>query len=212
MKNIILTNYLCDLKDPQNNEEWTKDNQERILKPLLDSAKKQDCEVVVLEETGDDDNPYFQRWINIEKYLEKNTDIEKVFCVDASDILVLKNPFETLINGIVYIGTQNDKVGTLWLIYNHNSYPEVDFINLYRDYKLLNAGILGGYRETVLEYVKEINKIRRETKEAKRSLTDMAIFNLVGWTKFKSRIVIGKNINTDFGQFEVNDVSWFKHK
>jgi hypothetical protein len=212
MKNIILTNYLCDLKDPQNNEEWTKDNQERILKPLLDSAKKQDCEVVVLEETGDDDNPYFQRWINIEKYLEKNTDIEKVFCVDASDILVLKNPFETLINGIVYIGTQNDKVGTLWLIYNHNSYPEVDFINLYRDYKLLNAGILGGYRETVLEYVKEINKIRRETKEAKRSLTDMAIFNLVGWTKFKSRIVIGKNVNTDFGQFEVNDVSWFKHK
>ncbi len=212
MKNIILTNYLCDLKDPQNNEEWTKDNQERILKPLLDSAKKQDCEVVVLEETGDDDNPYFQRWINIEKYLEKNTDIEKVFCVDASDILVLKNPFETLINGIVYIGTQNDEVGTLWLIYNHNSYPEVDFINLYRDYKLLNAGILGGYRETVLEYIKEINKIRRETKEAKRSLTDMAIFNLVGWTKFKSRIVIGKNINTDFGQFEVNDVSWFKHK
>jgi hypothetical protein len=88
----------------------------------------------------------------------------------------------------------------------------VDFINLYRDYKLLSAGILGGYRETVLEYVKEINKIRRETKEAKRSLTDMAIFNLVGWTKFKSRIVIGKNVNTDFGQFEVNDVSWFKHK
>lgn len=211
MKNIILTNYLR-LKDPQNNEDWTPENKDKILKQLWSSAKKNECEVVILEDTGDDDNPYFQRWINIEKCLEENTDIDKVFCLDAGDVLMLKNPFEELIDGVIYIGTQNEKVGTLWLIYNHNSYPEVDFINLYRDYKLLNAGILGGDREVVLDYVKEINRLRLETKKAKRSLTDMCIFNMVGWTKFKSKMVIGKMVNTNFGEFEINDVSWFKHK
>lgn len=211
MKNVILTNYLC-LKDPQNNEDWTIENKDKILKPLWSSAKKNECEVVILEDTGDDDNPYFQRWINIEKCLEENKDIDKVFCVDAGDVLMLKNPFEELIDGVIYIGTQNEKVGTLWLIYNHNSYPEIDFINLYRDHKLLNAGILGGDREVVLDYVKEINRLRAETKKAHRSLTDMCIFNIVGWTKFKSKMVIGKMVNTNFGEFETNETSWFKHK
>ncbi len=76
---------------------------------------------------------------------------------------------------------------------------------------LLNAGIFGGKREVVLEF---INKMLEILKENNYELgeTDMGILNYVAYTYFKNRLCYSKPVCTEFRKWSDDGISWFQHK
>lgn len=216
MNNAFLTNFLTENIDPQFNKQWKKTDEEEALRPLMFSYKNLNLDnnycLEVLHEEGNDKNPYFQRWYNCLDYLKNNKDVGYVFCIDATDVIIQRNPFPDIIDGLLYCGSQNDRVGCEWITRNHQSVAELKFSELYKGYTLLNAGILGGDVKTVKRFIQKLIEVREKTKKEQSTMTDMCIFNLVAWTHFKNRIYTGEKVHTQFGAFAGNDKSWFKHK
>jgi len=171
------------------------------------------------EETECKINPYFQRWITYREWLiEHRNELDFVWCVDATDVEMLRDPFPHMEKGKLYVGDEPDRLSSVWLRKHH---PELApfFVRNQRE-TLLNAGLVGGDVETVLEYTARMidvyQKLEHERQLMKRKgpgLTDMGAHNYVCYTYFKDRIVHGKQVNTQFKAYEAdNGVSWWKHK
>lgn len=164
-------------------------------------------------------NPYFQRWISYYEYLIKHRDeISWVFMTDCTDVELLKMPEPE--RGKIYVGDEPDLIGkSQWLQYHHKHPDLVKFYTSHRQKQMVNAGILGGYIEDVLPFIRAIiDTYTRMMHESTRSrvagpgMTDMAVFNYVAYTRFADKISHGRHVNTTFKANERNDVSWWKHK
>lgn len=166
-------------------------------------------------------SPYWYRWMIIRDFLRLNTTtINRLFCVDATDVEMLKNPFAEELEYNLYFG---DEDGTMtncqWMKHHHPAQFLQTFFHLHRRTTLLNAGILGGHREVVLMFLdKLLDGYFKNVEDVKKGQTitvgeiDMGLFNYVARTFFPYFIVHGQKVNTKFKANEYNDISWFKHK
>lgn len=164
-------------------------------------------------------NPYFQRWISYYEYLIKHRDeISWVFMTDCTDVELLKMPDPE--RGKIYVGDEPDLIGkSQWLQYHHKHPDLVKFYTSHRQKQMVNAGILGGYIEDVLPFIRAIidtyTRMMHESTHSRVAgpgMTDMAVFNYVAYTRFADKISHGRHVNTTFKANERNDVSWWKHK
>lgn len=221
-EDIVLTCYFVGVPDPQRGQ-WKPNFND--CKALIDSMNGQkiviinDCfdnievpdnvELVKVKATA---NPYFQRWISYFQYLRDNPQVRNVFCVDATDVEMYINPFEYIDPNKIYVGSEQTQLYNNWMITNHRVNFLITFFRSNAKNTLLNAGILGGSREKVLEYIHSINKIYFDQKKNVGN-GDMGVFNYVGYSFFRDSLVTGKNIHTKFKSFEKpNGISWWKHK
>jgi hypothetical protein len=131
---------------------------------------------------------------------------------------MLQNPFPHMALGRLYTGDEPGFVWNPWLL-NHHKNPRLQqFFRRYAAAPLLNAGLLGGSVDVVIEFCGHMIRVYGEmmTDESHGrygpGLTDMGVFNYVARTFFGSRVVHGKMVNTTFKANERNTVSWFKHK
>lgn len=164
-------------------------------------------------------NPYFQRWMSYYDYLIRHKDIISwVFMTDCTDVELLKMPEPE--RGKIYVGDEPDLIGkSTWLQYHHK-HPQLQlFYKKFAGHQLVNAGILGGYMEDVLPFIRSIidtyiQMLHESTtnKVFGPGITDMGIFNYVAYTQFADKISHGQHVNTRFKANERNDISWFKHK
>lgn len=239
-KNIILTSVFSKVEDPQRKGPNTI-NLAAVTR-LVESAKGRGMKVVVLHDFDDPDlpetegpdvdyvkvntslNPYFQRWVSYREYLIANRGrIDKVFCVDGTDVEVLKTPaWDLLDKDYIYVGEEpqllDDTAG--WMRKHHLDAKIQNLLDQHgKDYVLLNAGILGGHYDTVMEFIKLIvdyysDNVKDILYHNKPSLGDgdMGIFNYVARVHFPKNIVHGRMVCTEFKREEYNDHSWFKHK
>lgn len=227
---LLLTSYFTKVNDPQRSRRW--DANVNDIVPLMYSWTPfaPPTKMVVLHDCFEDDtfamplvhtaiNPYFQRWVSYREYLIKNRDsIGKVFCVDATDVEMLQNPFPHM-NGQLYTGDEPDKVNSVWL-QNHHKHPLLRaFMSKWANKPLLNAGLLGGDIDLVIEFCgKMIDFYAQAEEDAKikkwpnAGMTDMATFNYVAYTVFGKILSHGPHVNTVFKANERNSTSWFKHK
>lgn len=157
-------------------------------------------------------NPYWARWFAIAKHLETNL-YGKVFCVDATDVEMLKNPFPEMEEGKLYPGDERDQtLSNGWLRKHHSNPVFYPMYNIKRDSRLLNAGLLGGDHKTVLEFCR-LMMILHDRFKGNLGLTDMAGFNFVCYAEFKDRLVYGPLVCTEFKKEErPGDGPWWKHK
>lgn len=210
-KNCIITTFFTTLGDTQRNgEKWGEEMRSQI-KPLQDSCDKFGIELIILDDTVNitpkHSNPYFARWIAIADFLNDNKQYKNVWCVDATDVEVLRDPFKTMHDGKLYVGSEPSFTNTnVWLKnhHNHEMFSEI----FKRRIVLKNAGILGGNSELVLNFCKSMYVMTDSVSES--CLTDMALFNL-----FCSNIpdlIYGPKVNTEFKKYRDNGVAWFKHK
>lgn len=222
--NILLTCYFNAVKDPQRDTNF--DSSSKMLNPLIDSLK--DTKLIVLHDCLSDKdtekvkfvkvktgiNPYFQRWISYRSYLMQNKEwIGNVFCIDATDIELLKEPDWNDLGDWIYTGdepTTFDDKGQ-WMRKNH---PNPSILSLLNDkgkqYQMLNAGILGGNISNVLDFMRAL--IDFYALSDNPGVTDMGAFNYIARTVFKDKIRYGREVCTIFKGNERNDYSWFKHK
>ncbi len=235
-ENIFLTCYFTGVKDTQNRE-WTADLE--ALQPLIDSVKS--SRLVVLHDCFTDDqvrsvpgnitfervetsiNPYFQRWVSYRQYLTKNAKwIDKVFCIDGTDVEILQEPRWAEMGDFVYTGDEPDTLDDAagWMRGHHQHKTLIDFLNKEgKRYQLLNAGVLGGNIEDICDFMRAMidfycfaENDSFFLKRPNAGDTDMAVFNYIARTLFNDRLRYGREATTTFKANERNGYSWIKHK
>jgi hypothetical protein len=236
--NMVLTCYFTSVADPQGRE-WHYDFYpvlklaESVLQGHRPTGDKfivfHDCvkknDVIVddrsLPYRKPSINPYFQRWVTYREWLiEHQSELDYVWCVDATDVEMLRDPFPHMEKGKLYVGDEPDTLRSVWLNKHHNHPKLKGFFARNYGLPLLNAGLVGGDVDIMLEYTARMIDMYQEGEhdaKLKRSpnagLTDMGAHNYVCYTYFKDRVIHGKQINTEFKKYEAdNGISWFKHK
>jgi hypothetical protein len=204
--NVILTAYLTAGIDPQRGYRWTLDAMP--LTPLLDSltapvvifADELDAPNVVRVPRGQ--SVFFDRWRHIANYLAEHDEIGYCFAVDATDVQMLHDPFPHMEAGKLYCGSEPKDIGFEWMYYHHPQMWRWIYDNAARP--LLNCGLVGGDRETML-------RMARRMGEERRGMTmDMGAFNFLAYTEFD--VVTGPLVHTLYKANETDSAAWFRHK
>lgn len=228
-RNIVLTCLFSNVDDPQRPKPMPADK--AILKPLIDSMSGQD--IVILSdgiESGKEGNVefikvetfvrnvYFQRWVSYYRYLLEHRDsIDKVFITDGSDVIMLRNPFEKMKDGILYVGDEPNMTGCEWMVKNHPHKDLQAFIVGNTDV-LLNAGLCGGSVDVVIEFLNKFLSFYFQSVSDTHFYkfegcgVDMGVFNYIARKYFEDRLIHGTQVNTVFKDEKANNVSFFKHK
>lgn len=220
---IILTTFLNAMPDIQRNGIMWKQDYSAISK-LRESTENNNIKLVVLHNCFDVEdstltkhvkvnqtlNPYLQRWLSYYEYLRDNPKIEYVFCVDATDVEVLNDPFEYLEKDIIYTGDENNYVGCAWMRGICKSKGLQDFILKFRNKRLLNAGVVGGSRELIMEFCKEMYYLYN--LKFKDETIDMPLYNYVIYNEYNNKFINGRKVTTIFKGYEKESRAWFKHK
>lgn len=232
-KNIVLTSYFTKHIDPQRAAKWAPDYGD--VETLVSTVISRGNEVVILHDEGlagpvssqlkyvgvwTHINPYFQRWLSYHEYLVANRrKLEKVFCVDATDVEMLKNPFSHMECGVLYTGDEPGQISCEWMVRHHRSPILSSFFKRSGSKQLVNAGLLGGDVDIVIEFCKAMMDFYFEAesdsfhkKQPNAGMTDMGAFNYIVHTKFADRLQHGQMVNTTFKANERNNTSWWKHK
>lgn len=187
-----------------------------VLHDELTETSTPDMELVQVPTHGL--NPYLQRWVSSFHWLRDQHDIGFVWFVDGSDVEMLNDPFPDMESGTLYLGSEIKLLSFPWMIENHPGYAE--FLSEYGNRQMLNAGLVGGDRDTVLRFlrllVREIwDNVAERTRNHRHpdlGLGDMALLNHVAYTQYDGPMVTGPLVNTVFKADERNGWSWWKHK
>src|SRR5690606_18959958 len=114
LDDVVLTTMLCAQNDPQRGTRLPARAQE--VRALHDSLKHDGrfvvlttglqgelpkAELVVVEQSI---NPYFERWLQTYKWLRANPQVGRVWCVDATDVQMTRDPFPEMEPGRLYFG------------------------------------------------------------------------------------------------------------
>ena len=161
---------------------------------------------------------YDYRWFIIQDYLQKNPKIKNVFHTDISDCTVINNPFlqPEYKKGILYCGDEPSSIAeNTWMqrMFRNPSLKKLpELTSLFTSYnRILNPGILGGDRDTVLSFLKAFTNKLTELKDRTYSgMADMDVFNYVMFCGFTPQF--GPPVNTIFRAYEDRKDVWFKHK
>lgn len=221
-KDIVLSCYFTGVADPQRgNKKWVNDTDG--LFTMIESCLRNKIAPVILYDNRFTDyelpgvnqvcvktsiNPYFQRWISYAEYLSANRhNINRVWCVDATDVEMLKNPFPHMRDGVLYCGEEPDTFNNIWMTRHHTSEPFQQEVKKYPNDPLLNAGVLGGPIERVIEVCRKIADYY--ANNLNKDMTDMAAFNMVLRPMNPQH---GLFVTTPFKSNTKNSLSWFRHK
>lgn len=232
---IILTSYFTGTVDPQRCDKWQADINQ--LKALVESANAKNCNVYICHDCFTDkelerflehhpnaffigsntqeDNPYFLRWKayrHILKEVIRKDLTDNIFMTDCNDVEVLKNPFQIIKPGILYCGWEKEVIGCQWMLNHHKSNFMHTFIKCNAKTPLLNAGVIGGRYEIVMEFLDRLCDMYEILPEKEYDKTDMPLFNWVLYSHFNGRFETGLKVTTEFKAFKSNDISLFKHK
>jgi hypothetical protein len=154
-------------------------------------------------------SPYIQRWISYREYLLRHPEIRFVWCVDATDVEALRDPFDGMEPGVLYCGWENQIVGCPWMLKNHEFSREWITANANRT--LLNAGVVGADRTTMLEFTRRLIGLWSSSVVAKREdkVGDMGHFNEAAYSM---TVQTGPRITTLFKANQRTEHSKWRHK
>lgn len=221
LEDVYITTLFNHIIDPQRGEKWNAD--ENVLNTLISSLDG--AKLIVLTDSFDGEsqnnvhfisvkttsnNPYWQRWISIKEHLE-NHKYNKVFICDGTDVVRLRDPFPHLQPGRIYLGDeQSQTIRNRWIMSNHPAAIYQKMYSIGALWRLLNAGLCGGYQDIVLKFTSLL--VDHYIEYGQNDYTDMAGFNFIAYLHFKTAIVNGRQVNNLFKSYADNSVCWFKHK
>lgn len=229
LDNVVLTCLLTAKPDPQRGKPMAADP--KLLAPLAKSVEQH--RFVVLHTDLPDNaypeqyrvsqhiNPYFERWLQYFHWLRDHPEVGKVWCVDGTDVTMLRDPFPEMEPGVLYVGSEPSTLRNTWMLEHHPDRKINTFMRENPNLQLLNAGLVGGDRQTVMAFCQAMCKewfddhiewiFGWETERL--GVGDMGAFQWVARNRFGDRLSYGSHVNTVFKSNETNNkVSWWKHK
>ncbi len=155
-----------------------------------------------------DENLFFQRWRHIYSRLVRATHVEFVFITDGSDVRMLNEPWSHMRPKTLYVGSEEDTISNKWIVDNH---PTIrDLAKRAKNQPLLNAGLLGGDRITIMDFV---DRLIWRLDNSDGDLTDMAAFNLTLYEDWDGYVETGYPVHTTFGKWVKKDKqAYWAHK
>lgn len=165
-------------------------------------------------------SPYFARWLHIYQHLRSHPEYRFVWCTDGTDVEMLREPWAEMEACKIYVGSEHKTYAEEWMKTNHHGKAYSEFLEQHRDDQLLNAGLLGGSREDVMEFAHRI--IRQhylieshrfwKMEVVPATLVDMGAFGMAA-KSFGDRIVTGPQVHTIFKTDGFGkELAWWKHK
>lgn len=231
---VVLTTYLTGCVDPQRGQKWEADIEQ--VRTLSESVKKHNTKLVVLNDCFGSkeiisfndsinydinfqhaastyyNNPYFWRWLEYREYLKHNK-ADNVFLTDCNDVELLRHPFRTIQPGKLYVGWEKEFIGCQWMLNHHKSNFSQTFIRCNMKTPLLNAGVIGGRYDIVMEFLDRICDMIGILPELSLEDTDMSLFNWVLYSHFNGRFEAGPSVTTTFKAFDYkNKQAIWRHK
>jgi hypothetical protein len=153
-------------------------------------------------------NPYLQRWIGYRQYLQAHPEVRYVWCVDGTDVRMLNNPFPEMRPGTLYCGWEAETVGCRWMREHAVNYG--DWVTEHGQEMLLNAGVVGGDRQTIIRLCQNIIELWAASDKFD-PLEEMTLFNIAA--RRHREVVTGIQVTTLFKSFASNHpTSWWAHK
>lgn len=165
-------------------------------------------------------NVYFRRWLHIWQHLRDHSEYRFVWCTDGTDVEMLREPWEEMQPGKVYVGSEPKTYADTWAKQNHPERIYQEFIEAYRNDVMINAGLLGGTRADVMAFAHGIIRLyyRIESyrfwkkEKAGAAVGDMLAFGIVAQS-FADRLVTGPLVHTVFKTDGIGkEAAWWKHK
>lgn len=165
-------------------------------------------------------NVYFERWLQYYLWLRDNPKVGRVWCVDGTDVKMTRNPFPEMEPGRLYFGYEPTTLRDEWMLKSHPDATLQAFMKENANLPLLNMGVVGGDRETVMDFAQRVTKFffddyidwlyGWETKQV--GVGDMAAGNYVARTMFADVIDSGPHVTNVFKSEKPSATAWFKHK
>ncbi|ELE9741182.1 glycosyltransferase family 2 protein [Enterobacter kobei] len=165
-------------------------------------------------------NVYFRRWLHIWQHLREHPEYRFIWCTDGTDVEMLRAPWDEMVPGKVYVGSEPKTYADSWAKQNHPERIYQEFIEAHRGDVMLNAGLLGGTRADVMAFAHGIIRLyyRIESyrfwkkEQAGAAVGDMIAFGIVA-KSFGDRIVTGPRIHTIFKSDGVGkEYAFWRHK
>lgn len=228
--NLVITTLLTSQPDPQRGRKMKPDPQAlqawadsisgALPIVLADELKESPTGAGLFEVPPLGMSPYFARWLHIYQYLRAHPEYHLVWCTDGTDVEMLREPWAEMAPGKIYVGSEHKTYFDEWMKDNHHGKAYSVFFELHRDEQLLNAGLIGGCREDVMEFAHRI--IRQhylieshrfwKMEVAPATQVDMGAFGMAA-KSFGDRIVTGPRVHTIFKTDGFGkEVAWWKHK
>lgn len=209
-RNVVLTCYFTSHCDPQRNKKLPKESS------MLDGLRAT-TDAVVLHDGLDIDGEnycvptplvaYTQRWISEWQWLRDHPEVDFVWLVDATDVRMLNAPWDQMQRGTLYAGWENQIVGCEWM--REHSASAREWVEEHAQDTLLNCGVVGGDRETVMALCHRMIQLWADSGSTD-PLEEMLFFNIAAREK---RMVTGRQVSTLFKANVASDAtSWFAHK
>lgn len=215
-QDVILTCYYTTPPDPQRGGRNALPPDGSALADLRTSVAMHDQRLVVLTDTALPDgvrvpvatNPYLQRWIGYRQYLQTRPEVRYVWCVDGTDVRLLNNPFPDMVPGTLYCGWEAETVGCAWMRAHAVNYG--DWVEDHAQELLLNAGVVGGDRHTIIRLCQNIIQLWCDSDKSD-PLEEMTLFNIAA--RRHRPLVTGIQVTTVFKSFSPHHpTAFFAHK
>lgn len=229
-RNVVITSLLTSQSDPQRGVRMTPDAS--LLESWAVSIKGADAIVLADELTttpsgaqlvtvpSTDMSVYFLRWLHIYRWLREHPEYRFAWCTDGTDVEMLFPPWDEMEPGKIYVGSEPKTYADDWMLKHHHGRVYSEFLREHRTDTLLNAGLLGGLREDVMEFAHRIIRLHFRIEShrfwkmetAPTTEVDMGAFGIVA-KSFGDRIVTGPRIHTVFKSEGIGkEYAWFRHK
>jgi hypothetical protein len=146
-----------------------------------------------------------ERFIIYYKYLLKHKNIKNIFMTDGNDITVVKDPFMYLkkFSNKILVGSEEDDIDNKldWFIKPCLDINIRNYLIQIKDNTILNAGIIGGKRKNILNFLKKISNyfLNNPNKECN---INMHLVNYILYKDFKDTIKYGGKLNSRFKFYE----------
>lgn len=215
MPDLVVTWLLTAHPDPQRGHRWAADPAEVtvaesvvahghhlvVLHDCLDAPPLGPVEWVRVD--GLPPNPYFGRWDAV-AWLLARRDAERVWCVDASDVEMLADPFAEM-GDALHIGSEPTTVAAQPWVADHHP-DHAGWVEANGDRVLLNPGLVGGPAGLVAEFAQAVADWWPTA-----DLTDVARANKVA-RDLPAGVVTGHPVHTPFRSYEATPGAWWRHK
>ncbi|WIL43101.1 glycosyltransferase family 2 protein [Pantoea agglomerans] len=229
-RNLVITTLLTSQPDPQRNTRITASSD--LLAKWAVSVKGSDAVVLADELTTAPAgallvtvpdvkmNVYFRRWLHIWQHLRNHPEYHFVWCTDGTDVEMLREPWQGMEQGKIYVGSEPKTYADAWSKQHHPEGIYQAFIAEHQNEVMLNAGLLGGSRNDVMAIAHgivrlyyHIESLRFWNQEVKAAAVgDMIAFGIVA-NRYSDRLVTGPRVHTVFKAEGIGkEFAWWKHK
>ena len=227
---VVITTLLTSQPDPQRGSKmtaspdmlskWASSLRQCVGIALVDELQTAPAGIELYHVPGVKMNVYFRRWLHIWQHLREHPEYRFVWCTDGTDVEMLRAPWEEMLPGKVYVGSEPKTYADIWAKQNHPESIYQKFIDAHSNDVMLNAGLLGGSRADVMSFAHGIIRLyyRIESyrfwkkEQANAAVGDMIAFGIVA-KSFGNRIVTGPRIHTVFKSDGIGkEYAFWKHK